>query len=814
MGNNVDSHQVKQLVSMLTLDEKAQLCSGKGFWFLHGVERLGLPSIMVTDGPHGLRKQTGDSDHVGLNESVKATCFPTASGLAATWNRPLLRKLGETLGRECRAEHVSVLLGPGINIKRHPLGGRNFEYFSEDPYLSGVMATEWIHGVQSQEVGTSLKHYAVNNHEHNRMVVDAIVDERTLREIYLTGFEMAIKESQPWTVMCAYNKLNGTYLAEHHRLLTSILEEEWGFQGLVVTDWGANNNRVDGLKAGQALEMPSSGAIGKQAILKAVEDGSLSVEQLDRSVAKVVKLILQGEEAHTNQDIVDLDAHHRLAREIAVESCVLLQNEGNVLPLSTCHSVAVLGALAVHTRYQGAGSSQITPHQLETPLGEFQRVFDEDKVVYREGYSRQGALSQAQIDDALEVADTADHVVLVVGLTPDFESEGFDRHHMHLPSQQLQLIEALAPVHHKLVVVLQNGAPVALPFKDKVPAILEAYLGGQAGASALVQVLTGEVNPSGKLAETFPLQQSDVASDAWFPGNTRQTQYRESIWVGYRYFDTAEIPVAFPFGHGLSYTTFAYSNLMVSGALVDEEPSLFSMKESDELVVEWSVSNTGSRAGAEVVQLYIGQVNPKLPRPKKELRAFDKVFLEPGETKQVSFVLKPRDFAYWSVDQQNWAVDSDAFVLSAAASVADVRLEETIRLQTEAKANVPSDSSKGKPNPAEFSEAAFETLLGHPIPEPVPTRPFHTNTTLMEIQQTWLGRKLVYIIKKKAMEEMAGTLTDENSRMLETMLLEMPLRNLVTMSEGKMSRSTLYRIIHTLNGEYGKAVLGVPAPSK
>ncbi|TNE51615.1 MAG: glycosyl hydrolase [Deltaproteobacteria bacterium] len=811
---DVDPGQVEQLVANLTLDEKAQLCSGKGFWFLHGVERLGLPSIMVTDGPHGLRKQTGDSDHVGLNDSVEATCFPTASGLAATWNRSLLRELGEALGRESRAEHVSVLLGPGINIKRHPLGGRNFEYFSEDPYLSGAMATEWIHGVQSQKVGASLKHYAVNNHEHYRMVVDAIVDERTLREIYLTGFEMAIKESQPWTVMCAYNKLNGTYLAEHHRLLTSILEEEWGFQGLVVTDWGANNNRVDGLKAGQALEMPSSGAIGKQFILKAIREGDLTLEQLDRSVAKVVKLILQGQDAHTNQDTVDLGAHHRLARDIAAESCVLLQNEGNILPLSTQQSIAVLGALAVHTRYQGAGSSQITPHQLETPLEELQRAFGEDKVVYSEGYSRQGALTQAQIDDALKVAEAADNVVLVVGLTPDFESEGFDRHHMDLPSQQLQLIDALAPVHHKLVVVLQNGAPVALPFKEKVPAILEAYLGGQAGASALVQVLTGEVNPSGKLAETFPLQQTDVASDAWFPGTTRQTQYRETIWVGYRYFDTAEVPVAFPFGHGLSYTTFAYNNLTVSGAPVGDEPTLFSMKESDAITVEWDVTNTGSLAGSEAVQLYIGQVNPKLPRPKKELRAFDKVFLKPGDTQKASFVLKPRDFAYWSVEQQGWVVDSDAFVLSAAASVADVRLEETIRLQTEAEANTPSDSSLKKPDPAAFSEAAFEQWLGRPIPEPVPVRPFHTNTTLMEIQQTWLGRKLVNIIKKKAMEEMAGTLTEENSRMLETMLLEMPLRNLVTMSEGKMSLRTLYRIIHVLNGNYGKAVSGVPAPSK
>lgn len=804
----------EELVAKLTLEEKAQLCSGKGFWNLHGIERLNLPSIMVTDGPHGLRKQTGGSDHVGLNESVEATCFPTASGLAATWNSALIHEMGVALGKECRAEQVSVLLGPGLNIKRHPLGGRNFEYFSEDPYLSGVMSREWIRGVQSQNVGTSLKHFAVNNHEHCRMVVDAIVDERTLREIYFPGFEIAVKESQPWTVMCAYNKLNGTYLSEHHYMLTTLLEEEWGFEGLVVTDWGANNNRVEGLKAGQALEMPSSGTIGAKFILQAIEQGTLTTEELDRSVAKVVRLILKGQDAHYADEATDWEAHHQLAQRVATEACVLLKNENQLLPLPTNSTIAVLGELAVHTRYQGAGSSQITPHQLETPLEEFQRVFGKDRVLYSEGYSRQGPLTQTQIDNALQAAQAADHVVVVLGLTPEFESEGFDRQHMNLPPQQLQLMEALTPVHHKLVVVLQNGAPVALPFKAQVPAILEAYLGGQAGASALVQVLTGEVNPSGKLAETFPLHQSDVPSNDWYPGTTRQTQYREAIWVGYRYFDTAEIPVAFPFGHGLSYTTFAYSGLTISGEQTGTEPLSFSVKEGDEITVELKVTNTGSIAGAEVVQLYIGETDPSVPRPKKELKGFAKVDLQPNETKSVSFALSQRDFAYWSMQKKSWVVNSGSFSVYAAASVADVRLQETIHLQSETEAMNPEGRQRVDEAPGPLTEEAFVNWLGHPIPEPVPSLPFHTNSMLMELQQSWLGRRLIDIIKAVAKREMAGTINEANSKMLETMILEMPIRNLVTMSEGKLSLPMLHRIIHTLNGDYGKVLLGAPPPSK
>ncbi|QFU75755.1 glycosyl hydrolase [Halioglobus maricola] len=810
----MNSDAVQQLLGQLSLEEKARLCSGKDFWHLHGIERLDLEPIMVTDGPHGMRKQAGESDHVGLNDSVKATCFPSASGLAASWNKALLYEVGTALGRECRSENVSVLLGPGINIKRHPLGGRNFEYFSEDPYLSGVMAREWINGVQAQNVGTSLKHFAVNNHEHCRMVVDAIVDERTLREIYLPAFEIAVKDSQPWTVMCAYNKLNGTYLAEHPRMLTSILEEEWQFQGLVVTDWGANNDRAEGVKAGQALEMPASGENGKNAILRAIESGSLSLAELDRSVAKVLRLIRDGQEAKRCNEKVDLDAHHVLARKVAEESCVLLKNDHHTLPLAQQQSIAVLGAMAVNTRYQGSGSSQINPYKLEQPLDALEHAFGSENIVYSEGYSARGELTEAQLNASLAAAEGADKVVLFAGLTPDYESEGFDRGHMSLPPQQLALIEALAPVHHKLIVVLQNGAPVAMPFANTVAAILEAYLGGQAGASALARVLKGDVNPSGKLAETFPLAQADVASDTWFPGSSRQSQYRENIWVGYRYFDTVEKPVAFPFGHGLSYTQFEYSDIQVSGTDAKVGDACFSMKAKDTVTVHLKVTNVGPVAGAEIAQLYVGQLAPNVPRPAKELKAFDKVYLEPGESKSLSFALYARDFSYWSTTTNDWLADSGEYTIFVGASVADIRLQKSVRLDTGVHSPGGQASANCRPAPDQFTDEAFAELLGHAIPEPIRRDPIHTNSMISEIQHKWLGRQVLKLINKQIGKLVGDSVTEENTLMLEAIVREMPLRNLAMMSQGKLSSKNVHRLVHLLNGHYVKLVTGAPAESR
>ncbi len=809
----MQNNTVNELLSKLTLEEKATLCVGKDFWRLHGIERLGLPSIMVTDGPHGMRKQPDGADHMGLQNSVPATCFPTASALAATWNRELLQRVGVALGEEALAEDVSVLLGPGVNIKRHPLGGRNFEYFSEDPFLAGEMATAWVNGVQSTGVGTSLKHFAVNNHEHGRMTVDAIVDERTLREIYLPAFEATVKNSQPWTVMCAYNKLNGHYLAEHTELLTNVLQNEWGFEGIVVTDWGANNDRVAGIKAGQHLEMPSSGDINVRKIIAAVNSGELSVADLDQSVSRVLALIVKAKDTLERDQATPKNhqTHHNLAREAAEQGAVLLKNDGALLPLAKTGKIAVLGALATHTRYQGSGSSQINPTQLEQPLDEIEQLVGKTaKVAYSLGYGLKGDLTFKQKTDALAAAESADVVILFAGLTPEYESEGFDREHLNLPRQQRDLITALAPHYHKLVIVLANGAPVTMPFVSDVPVILEAYLGGQAGASALARILFGDVNPSGKLAETFPTAQTDVPSDAWFPGTLRQSQYREGIWVGYRFFDTAQVAPLFPFGHGLSYSRFDYSDVMVNQDLNTE----IELGKAP-LTISAKITNVGERAGFETVQLYVGQENPRVPRPKKELRNFAKVWLEAGASEVVSFTLNERDFAYWCSETHAWRADSDQYVLSLGSSSADIRLSVSLSLKTmhpnEDKAE--SLAPYFTPRDCDFNDEAFQALLGHPIPKPVPLKPYHTNSAIKEIQSTWVGR----FLKKNMMREITkamGELPEENRLMMEGMINDMPLRNISLMSEGKLPETTLHRMIHLMNGSWFKAITGKPCATK
>jgi beta-glucosidase len=796
------SNAVNTLLQQLTLAEKATLCSGADFWHVPGIERLQLPAIMLTDGPHGVRKLANKASEAGLSGSVPATCFPTASGLAATWNCALTRAIGVALGQECLAEQVSVLLGPGINIKRNPLGGRNFEYFSEDPYLAGALACAWIGGVQSQGVGTSLKHFAVNNHESGRMVVDAIVDERTLREIYLPAFEICVKQEQPWTIMCSYNKLNGTYLSEHAGLLSDILCTEWGFKGLVVSDWGAVNDRVLGLKNGLQLEMPSSGTINTQRIIDAVECGELSLAELDGSVAKVLTLSLRAQAEAQTRDGFDLEAHHALARQAAEEVCVLLKNDGPLLPLQTDQSVAVLGALAVDTRYQGSGSSQINPTRLEQPLAEIQRLSRQHPVHFAAGYNLHDDQDDSLIAEAVAIAVTADRVVLIAGLPPEYESEGFDRQNLQLPAAQLRLIEALAPVHHKLIIVLQNGAPVDLPFADRVPALIEAYLGGQAGASALANILFGQANPSGKLAETFPLALADIPSQPWFPGLLRQSQYREGIWVGYRYFDSAQVAVRFPFGHGLSYTRFDYSDLQVSHEL--------SSTGQPTVRVTFTLTNSGDRHGAEVAQLYVGQLHSSVYRPAKELQGFTKVELDPGAHTRVSLELPQQAFAFWSVEQHDWVVENDTFSLSIGASVADIRLQQTLELTSGQAIGVANPALRPYALPAQrrFDDAAFSALLGHPIPLPVPTQPYQLNSTIVEVRHHWLGRLLQRRVAQQVAKLIGPNASAKDKMVMEAMFFDMPLRNMLTMSQGNINQKTLNRLIHLLNGNWLQALRG------
>ncbi len=792
---------IESLVNSLTLEEKAQLCGGKDFWSLHAIERLGLPSIMVTDGPHGLRKQSEDGDHVGLNAAVPATCFPTASATAATWNPTLLEKMGNALGAECRAEDVSVLLGPGINLKRHPLGGRNFEYFSEDPRLAGDLATAWIKGVQQQGVGTSLKHYAVNNHEFGRMTVDAIIDQRTLRELYLSAFEKAVKNSQPWTVMCSYNKINGVYAAEHKQLLNDILVEEWGFEGIVVTDWGANNNRVAGLKAGQTLEMPSSGDMNTKKIVTALEDGSLTESELDYAVTRLLKLIVKSKGTLSLPRVkADLNAHHELARELAHESVVLLKNDNGILPIEAKQQkVAVIGGLATHARYQGSGSSKINPFKLEQPLDELKKAYGAENVSFAQGYHLDNTSDLEAISEAQMLAKESDVVLIFAGLTPKYESECFDRSHLDLPQNQLELIAALAPYKSKVVVILQNGAPVTMPFIDDVSGVIEAYLGGQAGASALANIITGKVNPSGKLAETFPLHLDDVPSSPYFPGNGRQVQYREGIWVGYRYFDTANQEVLFPFGHGLSYSSYDYKNLTVDAA------ETLAAASNSVVTVTLDVTNTSERDGAEIVQLYVGQAKPSVPRPLKELAAYQKVFIKAGETKTLKFELDYRTFAFWDVVKQRWIAETDSYTIFAAASIADVRSEQSFTLNTYTAKSEPQASLADYFTPAKrnFSEQAFAALLRYEIPAEDPVVPYGMNTRIDDIKDTEVGSK-VYQGLLEAFGMMLGG--DENASaaeadrlMAEAMVTDMPLRNLAVFARDRYSEKDVLALIEQLN---------------
>lgn len=808
IGKSRVTDAIDNLFASLTTQEKAQLSGGKGFWHLHGVERLNLPSIMVTDGPHGLRKQSGNSDHAGVLESVPATCFPTASALAATWSTSLIEEVGGALAKECLAQQVSVLLGPGANIKRHPLGGRNFEYFSEDPHVTGKMASAWIRGLQRHNVGASLKHYALNNHERGRMVVDVVTDERTLREIYLPGWETPVKEAQPWTIMCAYNKFRGTYLSENEYLLKTVLRQEWGFKGVVVTDWMANHKRVDGVRNGQSLEMPGSGDANAQKIIASVTDGTLTEEALDESVRPVVELIVKAADALDPSAQVDLDSNHTLARRVAEEACVLLKNEGGLLPLSADQEVAVIGALAAQTRYQGSGSSQINPSQLEQPLNEI-RALAGAATKFAAGYLLSGKSEPTLLAEASTLAAKAQRIIVVVGLTPDYESEAFDRPHMQLPPNQLELLDALLPYHDRLVVVLQNGAPVELPFKDTASAILEAYLGGQAGASAMARILFGLANPSGKLAETMPIHCADVPSDQWFNQELRQAQYREGIWVGYRYFDSAKIPVAFPFGHGLSYTEFDVTELRIESLWQDGA-------EEGHVDISVNVTNTGSCEGAQTIQVYVGQINASVPRPVRELKAFSKVRLQPNETSEVTMRLDRRSFAFWCVQANAWVVESDEFQIDVGVSIADIRQRATIALNTgrPLATRSPGLATYFTPDKLAFDEPAFRCLLGHSIPNPICVRPYQWNSTLAEVRGNWLGG-LVHKLVARQTSKMLGEHVDEHTQlMIDAILMEMPLRSLATMSRGKVSESLLRRLIHAMNGSWLKCMRSDPVRSE
>jgi len=669
--NDDFSLRAKELVNRMTLEEKAVLLTGNGWWATHPIDRLGVPSISLTDGPHGVRKGQG----AGLSTSVPATCFPTASALSCSWDADLIREVGVALGEESQAIDVQILLGPGINMKRSPLGGRNFEYFSEDPVLAGRLAAAYIEGVQSQGVGTSLKHYAVNNQEFERMATSSNVDERTLHEIYLPAFEIAVREGKPWTVMSSYNLVNGVYASEHEELLRDILRKKWGFAGFVVSDWGGINDRVAGLKAGTNLEMPGSGRYNANKIVEAVQSGALSADQLDESVREVLAVILKAHDGHRAGVSLDVDGHHELARKASGESIVLLKNVDRLLPLNVNEltRIAIIGEFAKLPRYQGSGSSQVNPTQVSNVYDELVKIAgDEQKVVYAVGYNSEGEVTERLLDDARKAAVRAEVAIVFAGLPDSYESEGFDRASLDIPLGHQQLIEAVASVQPNVAVVLMNGSAVTMPWADKVKAIVEAWLGGQAGGGALADVLTGAVNPSGKLAETFPNSIYDTPTFPHFPARNRHANYGEGIFIGYRYYDTKNLRPLFPFGFGLSYTTFSYTGIKAAAT---------SIKDTDDLTVEVSVKNTGAVAGKEVVQLYLREQHPLVLRPEKELRAFQKITLSPGEEKTVTFRLSKRDFAYYDSALRAWTVHSGKFDILAGGSSRDLPLKATVEMQ-------------------------------------------------------------------------------------------------------------------------------------
>ncbi|WP_062318600.1 glycoside hydrolase family 3 C-terminal domain-containing protein [Demequina maris] len=780
--------RAEKIVSTLSTDDKIRLVSGKDAWTTEPVDEHGVPSILVTDGPHGVRKQVSADDHIGINDAVPATCFPTAVTLGSTWDPDLVEEVGAALGRESRANDVSVLLGPGLNIKRHPAGGRNFEYFSEDPFLSGKMAAAMVRGIQSQGVGACLKHYAANNQEFFRMSVDTVVDNRTLRELYLTGFEIAVKESQPWTVMCSYNKVNGEHADISRDLLTDILRDEWGFDGLVMSDWFAVSDRALAICAGLDLEMPGSSGAWDAEVKAAHASGLLTTAELDLAATRVVDLALRAQN-DTGSSQVDPAAHHELARRAAAAGTVLLTNNG-ILPLERTGSIAVVGSFAKKPRYQGAGSSLVTPTQVDTFIDALRAaVGDAATVHYAQGYDvATGETEEALLTEVREAARKADVVIVLAGLPDSYESEGFDRDHLRLPDGHIATIAAAAEANDRTVVALLNGAPIEMPWADGPAAIVEAYLGGQAGGAALADVILGDVAPGGRLAESFPVSASDVPADRDFARHPKQVQYREGLYVGYRFHDSAGVPARFPFGHGLTYTAFEQSGLTVR-------------KTKEGYSVTVTVTNAGPRAGSEVVQVYVRDPESIAYRPEKELKGFAKVHLEPGTSQKVTVRLDRRAFAVWDIRAQEWRVEPGAFEILVGASSTDIRARRTVTV-AEGEAVFPSHG----PSAFVATDDEFRTMLGADIPEVPSVLPYHRDSTTEDLHETATGRAIAAIMTQEAGKQFDWEHADATTkRMFDANVRTAPLRQIAMESQSKLTLASLDRLIKLLNVTSAKA---------
>ncbi|TAH66218.1 MAG: glycosyl hydrolase, partial [Anaerolineaceae bacterium] len=755
------TEEIKKLVSKMTLEEKAAMCSGSDFWHTEPCERLNIPSVMVSDGPHGLRKQASEGDHLGVNESIKAVCFPAGCGTAASFNRELISWMGEAIGNECQAEGVSVVLGPAANIKRSPLCGRNFEYYSEDPLLSTEIAGAFIKGVQSKKVGTSIKHYLANNQETRRMSSSSEVDERTLREIYLASFESAIKDHKPWTVMCSYNRLNGEYVPESKKYLTEILRDEWGFEGFVVSDWGAVNARVEDLVAGLDLEMPSSHGINDKLIVEAVESGKLDEEVVNKACERILNIIYRFEENRDRTAVFDRDKDHEAARKVAEETIVLLKNDG-ILPLNKNDNIAFIGKYAKNPRYQGGGSSHINSHKVTSALDV---VKDMDNITYAEGFrDDKDEIDENMMSQAIDAAKKAKVAVIFAGLPDSFESEGFDRSHMRMPNCQNELIKRVLEVQPNTVVVLHNGSPVEMPWVNDVKGIVEAYLSGQAVGGACVDILFGDVNPSAKLPETFPIKLEDNPSYLYYIGEKDVVEYKEGIFVGYRYYDKKKMDVLFPFGHGLSYTTFEYSNLRLSSDKI---------KDNETVNVSVDITNTGKLMGKEVVQLYVSDKESTVIRPVKELKGFAKVKLEPGETKTVEFMLGKRAFAYWNTNIHDWHVETGDFEIMIGKSSRDI--VSTISIHVESTVKLPHVYT-------------INTTLGDLMENP---------DTAQYVSNLMKGSIFSFDESEENQSDAASQAISKD--MMLAMIKYMPLRAILSFGKGQVNLDDIQKIVDELN---------------
>jgi len=781
----------RELIASMTLEEKASLMSGKDFWQSQDIERLGINSMFLADGSHGIRKQAVASDKLGLNVGVPATCFPTVATVANSWNTELGEKVGEYLGDEAITQKVNVVLGPGVNMKRNPLCGRNFEYFSEDPYLAGKMAASYVRGIQSQGISACVKHFAVNNQERRRMSIDAVVDERTLREIYLTAFEIVVKEGRTRAIMSSYNRLNGTYTNENMHLMRNILRDEWGYQGTVITDWGGSNDRIAGLFAGNELEMPSTAGETDREIVEAVKSGRLPVEVLDECVSRLLHLVKTTEEVYKRSHTdFDVEHHHRVSQKVAEESIVLLKNEQSILPLKFGKKVAMIGDFAKNARYQGSGSSIVNPTILDHTMD----CFEESGIIsigYEPGFDRYGKQDSQKIERACSLAAKADVVLLYIGLDEVTEADGLDRQNMRIPDNQIDLLNELHKVNANIVAILSCGSAVEMPWINKVKGLLHGYLGGQAGARAILRGLSGDVNPSGKLSESYPLRYEDTPSYRYFPGKEVTVEYRESIYIGYRYYDTANVTVLFPFGFGLSYTTFEYSDIEVSST-----------------GVSFTLTNSGTTAGMEVAQLYVGCESKAIFRPRKELKGFKKIFINAGESKRVNIPFDDKTFRYFNTTTNRWEIEGAEYRIMIGASSADIRLQELLFVKG-TDAPLPYEKDK---LPSYYSgrihhvgEREFEQLLGRPVPVSTwdRSKPLGYSDTLEQCQYAkGITARIVYhsIVFAFWFLKKIGKRSAANLIMMS--IYHMPFRGIARTTGGVVNMPMLDGILMMVNGRF------------